>query len=126
MSKRVVLLQKQFRERFGLDSCQIIRSSDESVQAEYDLPGPMTHLIHLKTGDQVLHALRATKDDHWIPTHKELEILCNYLSLLRKLCDDKWYPDARKMGKIRRLGRKSKMTKLLRTIYGDRFVKLMV
>jgi hypothetical protein len=126
MSKGGALLKNRFKERFGSDTCRMIRSIDRSVQAEYDLPGPMTHLMRLKTGDQVLHAIRTAKDDHWIPTHKELEILCNYLSLIRRLCDDKWYPDIRKMGKICKLGRKSRMTRLLKTIYGNRLAELMV
>ncbi len=125
MSKREVQLKKRLREHFGSDTCRLVRSIDGSVQVEYDLPGPITHLMHLKMGDQVLHAIRTVKDDHWIPTREELEMLCTYLALLRRLCNDKWYPDTRKIRKIRRLGKESNMIRLLRTIYGDTFAELM-
>jgi len=81
----------------------------------------MRHLIHLKNGDQVLHAISTVSDPHWFPTHKDLDIISDYFSLLRKLCEENRYPNREEMRRIRKLGRKTRMTRLLKVIYGNRF-----
>ena len=114
-------LEKRFRNRFGSNACWLTRASDGSVEVVFNLPGPMKHLMSLRVWTQVVHAIKSSKDEHWIFKNKELDILLDYFSLLRKLCEDNWYPDEEKMRRIRRLGRRTMMTRLLKVIYGDRF-----
>jgi len=110
-------IRSKLRER-----CKVDHVSRYHLIVEFSIAPCIDHLMSLRAGKQLVHAIRTSEDSHWYPTLTEFKILSQYFLMLHDLSRDKMYPTPRL---IRRLSgkRRPQMLTVLQCVYGTQVLK---
>lgn len=123
LSQRGRVLTERVETLVGLSDIASVRTQiDGKVFVEFTVNLNIKHLMELEEDKQVIHVIETSKDRRWLPTLSDLDRLSAYSRLLRLLCDKKESPSKEVIRELHHL-RNPKMSKVLRTIYGEKTIR---
>ena len=88
---------------------------------------PLVYVIELGEGREVVHMIKTKKDDHWIPSPRDIRFMISFFKLFEQLTKIKKQPTKEELDKVVKLFRQEKirLTDVLRVLYGDQIVKIL-